>query len=486
MHHAHHHHNHYLVVLSVLIAAFASYTALDLVQSVTNSKGKVKSIWLFGSSLAMGIGIWSMHFIGMLAFTIPGLDIYYNVPLLVLSIFVAILASALALHIVASLKPTTKNYLLGSFMMGSAIAGMHYIGIASMRIPATIIWNQFYVILSIIIAFIASFGALLLSFKFRDDMSGRDYIARGIGGIIMGIAISGMHYTGMLAMTISIDKSIVVNSHQLLATEGLATAIILGTLAVLGIALAGSNIERALFRKTLLNTSLEAGIKARDEFLSIASHELKTPLTVIKLNVEASLRHIERGDWNEERFEASLHKTNKSLNRIIRLVNDMLDVARIGAGKLSLNKELTDLEIIIEDVIESMAPEYAAAGIPEIKFHPVKAKGMFDVFRIEQVFINLLSNALKYGQGNPVEVIMKLQNPNNVIVSVKDQGFGISEENQKKIFERFERVNSPNEIAGLGLGLSIVEELVKSHGGNIWVESELGKGSTFCILFPLS
>jgi NO-binding membrane sensor protein with MHYT domain len=109
MHHAHHHHNHYLVALSVLIAVFASYTALDLVQSVTNSKGKIKSVWLFGSSLAMGIGIWSMHFIGMLAFSIPGTDIYYNVPLLVLSILVAVLASALALYIVACLKPTTKN-----------------------------------------------------------------------------------------------------------------------------------------------------------------------------------------------------------------------------------------------------------------------------------------------------------------------------------------------------------------------------------------
>jgi signal transduction histidine kinase len=370
--------------------------------------------------------------------------------------------------------------------MGSAIAGMHYIGIASMRIAATIHWNQFYVILSIIIAFIASFGALLLSFKLRDDMSGRGYLARGGGGIIMGIAISGMHYTGMFAMTFSFDQNIVVNNQQLLATEGLATAIILGTLAVLGIALAGSNIERALFRKTLLNNSLEAGIKARDEFLSIASHELKTPLTVIKLNVEMSLRQLKREEWDKDRFEFSLHKTSKSLHRIIRLVNDMLDVARIGAGKLSLNKEYADLEIIIEDVIENMTPEYAAAGIDDIKFHPVKAKGHFDVFRIEQVFINLLSNALKYGQGNPVEVIMKLQEPNTVCIAVKDQGFGISEENQKKIFERFERVNSPSEIAGLGLGLSIVEELVKSHGGNIWVESELGKGSTFYIQLPLS
>lgn len=486
MDHANHHHNLYLVGLSILIAIISSYTALDLVHSVSNSKGKFKIIWLSGSSLAMGIGIWSMHFIGMLAFTIPGVNIYYHIPQLILSIIVAILASSLAFYIVSSLRPTFKTYLMGSFMMGGAIAGMHYIGIKSMRLPATIEWNTFYVILSIVIAFAASLGALLLSFKIRNEKSESSFVARGVGGILMGIAIFGMHYTGMIAMKLNFINTPIENYQQLLATDGLATSIIVSTLAILGIALIGSNIERALFRRKLLSNSLQAAIKARDEFLSIASHELRTPLTTAKLGIEMSIRRLQYENCEKEKVEILLKKTNKSLNRIIRLVDDMLDVSRFGAGKLSLNLESADLGLIIKDVIESMNPQFESAGVKEITFHPIKALGKFDVFRIEQVFTNLLSNSLKYGQNNPVEVTMKIQDKSNALIAIQDHGIGISEENLNKIFKRFERVNGPTEIAGLGLGLSIVEDLVTAHNGNIWVESQVGKGSTFFVLLPIT
>ena len=482
--HLHHSHNLYLVALSILIAIFASYTALDLANSVSNSRGRVRYIWLIGGSLAMGIGIWSMHFIGMLAFKIPGLDIYYDVPLLILSIVVAILASALALNLVATKEPTTKAYLTGSLLMGSAIAGMHYIGIASMKVAAHIHWNPVFVLLSLLIAFAASFGALLFSFKLRDDLSAKGFMARGLGGVLMGIAISGMHYTAMAAMSFNRDSSILLDGQQLLATDGLATAIIIGTLVILGIALAGSNVERALFRKTILNDSLEDAIRARDEFLSIASHELKTPLTSIKLHIEFIIRQIDKNEFDKERALRQLQKTNKSLNRITNLVDDMLDIARIRTGKLTLNKVTTDLSVLIEEVIERFKPQFEAAGVHELTFNPVKATGFFDVFRVEQVITNLLSNALKYGNKKPVEVSMKIQS-GNVIVTFKDNGIGISKEDQNKIFNRFERGESPPQIAGLGLGLSIVEDIVRAHQGSIWVESEVGKGSTFYVSFPL-
>ncbi len=483
--HLHHSHNLYLVALSILIAIFASYTALDLANSVSNSRGRVRYIWLIGGSLAMGIGIWSMHFIGMLAFKIPGLDIYYDVPLLILSIVVAILASALALNLVATREPTTRAYLTGSLLMGSAIAGMHYIGIASMKVAAFIHWNSFFVLLSLLIAFAASFGALLFSFKLRDDLSAKSFISRGIGGVLMGIAISGMHYTAMAAMRFTRDSSILLDGQQLLATDGLATAIIIGTLVILGIALAGSNVERALFRKTILNDSLEDAIRARDEFLSIASHELKTPLTSIKLHIEFIIRQIDKNEFDKDRALLQLQKTNKSLNRITNLVDDMLDIARIRTGKLTLNKVTTDLDVLIEEVIERFKPQFEVAGVQGLTFNAVKATGLFDIFRIEQVITNLLSNALKYGNKKPVEVSMKIQS-GNVIVSFKDNGIGISKEDQNKIFTRFERGGSPPQIAGLGLGLSIVEDIVRAHQGEIWVESEVGKGSTFYVSFPLA
>ncbi len=174
----HHHHNSSLVYLSVVIAIFASYIALDLANSLAVSKGRTRWVWLTGGSLAMGVGIWSMHFVAMLAFNLPGLTIAYDVPLLILSIVVAILASALTLTIVSSERISLRTYVLGSFTMGAAIAGMHYIGIASMRLPAVIHWDHSYVFLSLVIAVGASFAALMIAFKLRQDVSRRGFYYR--------------------------------------------------------------------------------------------------------------------------------------------------------------------------------------------------------------------------------------------------------------------------------------------------------------------
>lgn len=162
---AHHHHNTALVILSIVIAMFASYTALDLASSISLAKGKVRWLWLGAGSLAMGIGIWSMHFIGMLAMSMPGIPIAYDVPLLILSIVVAVFASALTLFLVSRNNTTVSTYIAGSLAMGAAISGMHYIGIWSMRMPAMIVWTYSYVLASIVIAIVASYVALLLAFK---------------------------------------------------------------------------------------------------------------------------------------------------------------------------------------------------------------------------------------------------------------------------------------------------------------------------------
>lgn len=479
-----HHHNYTLVFLSVLIAIFASYTALDLVNSLSTSKGRIKWIWLFGGSLAMGVGIWSMHFIGMLAFSIPGLDIYYDVPLLILSIVVAIFASALALYIVSNLRPSLLTYTVGSLVMGAAIAGMHYIGIASMRMGAQIHWNLLLVFLSILVAFAASFGALFFAFILRNDLTVRGFLYRGTGGILMGFAIAGMHYTAMAAMSFTLDNDQFQLQQQLLATDGLASVVIIGTLIILGIALSGSNIDRALSRKTIMNDLLQDGIKVRDEFLSVTSHELRTPLTSVKLQLQLLLRQLIKNDYDKDKVISIIQKTDKSLTRIDRLVSDMLDISRITSGKLVLNKEQVDLNDILMEVIERFQPQFEDAHAGKIQYTPSKAVGYFDVLRIEQVVSNLLSNALKYGKGSRVEVELK-SDQDKAHFFVRDYGIGIPADFKGKLFERFERAISANEISGLGLGLFIVKEIVEAHQGKIWVESEPEKGATFFVEFPL-
>lgn len=268
--HLHHHHDPVLSIVSVVIAIFASYIALDLANSISVAQGRARLAWLFGGSLAMGVGIWSMHFVGMLAFRMPGVQIAYDVPLLILSILVAIAASALSLFIVSRERVTSRAFAAGSFAMGTAIVGMHYIGIAGMRLSARYIWNYDLVAASVGIAYVASFVALWLSFRLRGDMSKRGFISRTLGGVVMGIAISGMHYTAMAAMIFMPGPPLLLESQQLLATDGLATAVICTSLLIMGIALTGSIVDRALARREAMTAQITRILESvTDGFFSV-------------------------------------------------------------------------------------------------------------------------------------------------------------------------------------------------------------------------
>jgi len=236
------------VLLSVAVAVFASYVALNLAHSITHSKGKARVAWLAGGALAMGFGIWSMHFVGMLAFEMPGMEMAYDIPLLILSVVVAIAASALALYVVSRPHVLFKSLALGGTAMAAAICGMHYIGMFSMRMAARIQWDLPLVFLSILIALIASFAALLISIRLRNKPD--RFVLMIFASIIMGVAIAGMHYVGMLAATFIHDNSIVIHSSNLLVSTGLSIAVLSTTLLILGLALAGSVGQRLWMLKT--------------------------------------------------------------------------------------------------------------------------------------------------------------------------------------------------------------------------------------------
>lgn len=484
----HHHHNSLLVGLSIVIAIFSSYVALDLANGLTLSKGKGRWVWLSGGSLAMGIGIWSMHFVAMLAFSLPGIAISYDVSLLIWSIVVAVFASAFALILVSRETISSMAYLSGSLSMGAAIAGMHYLGIASMKLAADIHWNMFLVAASIVIAVVASFVALHLAFKLRHNHSKIGYLYRGLGGVVMGLAISGMHYTAMAAMSFTPANKPIIGEDQLLATHGLAVAVIIATFIILCIALSGTIIDRELSRRNEMNAALRTAIRTRDEFLSIASHELKTPLTTIKLQVQLVLRTMKKMNSLQEneraKFSGMMNQAEKSVDRLTRLVDDMLDISRISRGKLTLQMEEFNLSEMIQDVVERLGNLLAEANC-EVQIKKVDdVVGTWDKFRIEQVVTNLLTNAARYGSGHPIEVKVSKEQ-GSAKICVKDFGIGIASEDKEKIFQRFERASHVNEIKGLGLGLYIVKEILNMHQGSIEVESELGKGSEFIVRLPL-
>lgn len=223
--------------------------------------------------------------------------------------------------------------------------------------------------------------------------------------------------------------------------------------------------------------------KRKDDFLSIASHELRTPLTTIKGLVQIMQRMVppELG----ERFRSVLDKTGIYVDRLNNLIAELLDVSRIQTGNIELHKDLFDFDKSVHEAVESIQ---AAT-----KSHQIQVSGSTgemlsaDESHIVQVINNLLSNAIKYAPDHKEIEVYLSRVSNFVKFSVKDQGMGIRVEDQKKIFDRFYRVGEIQQrFPGMGIGLYICDQIIKNHGGTLWVESEPGKGSTFSFTLPLN
>lgn len=218
------------------------------------------------------------------------------------------------------------------------------------------------------------------------------------------------------------------------------------------------------------------------EFLSIASHELKTPLTSVKALSQIALRGI--GKHSQEQTGGYLAKINEHSDKIVHLVGDLLDVSRIQAGKLTIRKEKINFKNLITEVISTCNILYPSHQIKASQIEDVLIR--LDPIRIEQVLLNLIANAVKYSPGKDlVEIYTNIQD-DMIIVSTKDYGKGIDRNRQYKVFEKFYRIDelSKTDTTGLGIGLFISSEIIKQHGGSIWVESDEGEGATFRFTLP--
>jgi PAS domain S-box-containing protein len=258
--------NYALVALSVLIAMFASYAALDLASRVAAAGGWTRAVWLLGGAGAMGTGIWSMHYIGMLAFVLP-VPMAYHWPTVLLSLLAAILASVVALGVVSRQKMGTSRAVAGSVLMGAGIASMHYIGMAAMRLPAICQFNSSLVVVSVVFAVLISFAAIWITFHFRDEKKGIGW-EKLAGAVVMGAAIPVMHYTGMAAASFTPSGTPADLSHAVsistLGTAGIAAV----TFVVLGLALLTSWVDRRFAAQTL--ELQEEKLRRSEEYLAEA------------------------------------------------------------------------------------------------------------------------------------------------------------------------------------------------------------------------
>jgi len=265
--------NEILVFFSFLVAVLASYTALDMAGRVATAQGRAARLWWFGGSFSMGLGIWSMHFVGMLAFSLP-IPLGYDPLITTASLVIAIAASALALWLVCQQTLPWLRLAHGAVLIGCGIAVMHYSGMAALRMQPGIVYDMGWLSASVAIAILASAAALWLAFRLRANVC-RVRLWRGIAALIMGLAIAGMHYTGMAAASFP-DGSFCGASNTGLDTNWLALLVIMLTLAVLAIALIVSILDgRMQSRTSLLASSLE---KANSELIQLALHDNLTRL----------------------------------------------------------------------------------------------------------------------------------------------------------------------------------------------------------------
>ncbi|MDP2342184.1 MAG: response regulator [Deltaproteobacteria bacterium] len=239
-----------------------------------------------------------------------------------------------------------------------------------------------------------------------------------------------------------------------------------------------------------------SAVAHRDEFLSVASHELRTPLTALKMGLQNSLGRLESAQQqattttaavSAERAAGVVHSlvvADRQVDRLQLLVDQLLDVSRIRAGRLELDRGEVDLQSLVKDVVARFQPELERKQVTLIQdLHSVV--GDWDRSRLDQVISNLISNAIKYGQGKPVDVALRLDK-HQACLMVGDRGIGVSAGDVDRIFDRFERAASAQSFSGLGLGLYIARQIVRAHGGDIRVESNTGEGARFFVDLPVA
>ncbi|WP_150714204.1 MHYT domain-containing protein, partial [Pseudomonas fluorescens] len=262
-----------LVIISLIVAILASYTALDMTGRIATAKGRAVHLWTAGGAFAMGIGVWSMHFIGMLAFELP-IDLGYDLTLTLLSLLTAFLSCGFALWLVSQPRLPVWQLAFGALVMGAGISAMHYTGMAAMRMQPGIDYDPILFGASLLIAVGASGAALWIAFRLRRHTPHVSLIRAG-AAVIMGIAIVGMHYTAMAAARFP-DGSFCGAAVNGLSGKGLDSLVLITTLAVLSIALLTSVLDARLEARTAqLAQSLT---EANRELTQLALHDTLTGL----------------------------------------------------------------------------------------------------------------------------------------------------------------------------------------------------------------
>jgi len=596
-----------LVALSIGLAVFASYTALDLGARVRGPVAGPRWPWVAGAAVAMGGGIWSMHFVGMLAFEM-GLPADYDLGVTLLSLVIAVAATGAGFAWVARTGGSPAGVLVAGPLMGLGVAGMHYTGMAALRIPGHLSYSPSIVAVSIVIAVTAATAALWLAFRQHGVAQ------KLVAACIMGIAVAGMHYTGMAAATVTASDAAAHAGMAKAGQESLAVYVAGTTFLILFLAMLASSLDQqrvqqdlqaseARFRAAVqavrgvlwtndaegrmvgeqpgwsaitgqtraqyegfgwadavhpddVKSSVETWnatvsarrtyvhehrVRSRDgtwrhyairavpvldrrgairewvgvhtditeqreaeaelresneeiqRYAYIVSHDLRAPLVNVmgftseldsaRLEIGAALGDHPDAARLDADFAEALGFIKAAVNRMEALIAAILKLSR--EGRRQFTPEHLDMAAVLQAVADALRHQAEAAGAHVII--PATLPGIVaDRLAVEQIFGNLLDNAIKYldpSRPGRIAVTARSTGPRGICFSVTDNGRGIAERDHARVFELFRR-SGAQDRPGEGIGLAHVKALVRSLGGRIDVSSTLGKGTTFDVTLP--
>lgn len=474
--------NSWMVLLSLLIAWVAVHASWSLSDRVRESSKRERFLWIGGGAVAMGFGIWSMHFVGMLAFHVP-VAVAYDAGITAISVLPAIIASAVAIYNNALKHTNLTGIWLSGVIIGAGIGGMHYIGMAAMRMDASMAYDPWLFALSIVVAVLLSVIALYC--KSWSDKNGRKHLRRMLSAAVGGMAIAGMHYTAMAAVYFfPIPHTDTIN--PALAPQSMGILITVAVTLVLLLTMMSTRFgERLAYAQASLDAQASAN-QLKDDFLSTVTHELLTPIHSMRLSLALAR------ETADQRTGELLHQAEQSNRHLQNLVEAMITFSEARQGNL---KPFHSEFAIRQSLEEQIA--YFQKKKPQLQFKldcddSVPERICTDKEKLKLVINQLLKNAAEFTEKGDVGLHCRLDSPTYgpqlLWIEIEDSGKGIEADKLSGIFEAFQQADNSitRQHGGLGIGLTLVHELLNILDAKLDIDSSPGEGTRVRVKLPLS